>query len=461
MPRLSLREILDATGGGIVSGSANVVEVSATGYAFDTRHLEPGDLFFALKGERRDGHEFVKDASARGAVAAVVATRVTGVPDGFVQIVVPSPLEALQALAAYVRSGLEIPVVAISGSNGKTTTKDMLSAILARRMRVHKSPGNFNNQIGAPLSVLGLQEDHEVLVIELGSNHRGEIKGLCEITRPGIGLITNVGKAHIGCFGSVAEIAREKTDIVRCLEPGGKGVVNADDIEVLSALEGVKVDLVRFGIRETVEFQATDIEPIAGGGISFRVGAVPVSLKGPGIHNVYNAIAAIAASSQFDVSPAEAAEALASLEPVRMKISTHAGLTVIDDSYNANPDSVRAALGVVARYRDSRKVFVLGEMLELGEEAEVLHRQVGSEAASSGIDILIGVGDGAQAAVAEARASGMQEDSAVFFEDKLQAREYLRKVLRSGDVVLVKGSRMVGLEEISDFLRHQFVEGRI
>lgn len=460
MPKLSIDEIVRVVGGRISPGAVPSERLSATGYTFDTRNLAAGDLFFALKGERRDGHAFIADAHARGAVGAIVQRRVGGVPEGFVQIIVPSPLDALQRIAGYVRNDFDIPVVAIGGSNGKTTTKDMLAWILTGSIRVRKSPGNFNNHIGVPFSILALEETDEALIVEVGSNHQGEIRKLCDIARPTIGIVTNVGTAHIGHFGSVEAIASEKTDILRSLGPAGQGVINADDPVLLSALEDVEANLIRFGVAGSAEFRATEIRQ-AGGGVSFTVNDVPMRIAALGVHNVYNATAAVAAASLLGVQAAEAAGRLASFEPIRMKLTTHEGLTLIDDSYNANPDSVRAALAVVCALDNPRKVFVMGEMLELGDDAERLHRQIGSSVASSDIDVFVGIGALTRAAVDEARASGMPPERALYFEDKAKAKEHLGRTLKSHDLVLVKGSRMTGLDEISDFLRREAVEGRI
>jgi UDP-N-acetylmuramoyl-tripeptide--D-alanyl-D-alanine ligase len=459
MPRLSVKEIIGIVNAQTAKAPGPPGDMAATGYAFDTRKLVAGDLFFALKGENRDGHAYVPDACARGAVAAVVEREVSGLPDDFVQIIVPSPLDALQALATDVRQRFKIPVVAISGSNGKTTTKDMLAVILAGSMRVRKSPGNFNNHIGVPLSILALEETDEVLVVEIGSNHRGEIARLCRIAMPVVGVVTNVGCAHIGHFGSVEAIAQEKTDILRGLAPGGRGVINADDMLIRSAVRDIEADLIGFGTSSEAEFRVTDIRQ-AGTGISFIIKDVPVALGVLGIHNAYNAAAAVASASIFGVDPPEAAARLASFQPVRMKMTAHEGLTLIDDSYNANPDSVDAALTAACALENPRKIFVMGEMLELGGDAERFHRKIGSRVAALGIDIFVGIGGFTKAAVEAARSSGMKPDRAVFFDQKSQAKEHLRQTLKAGDLVLVKGSRMAGLDEISEYLRREAVKGR-
>jgi UDP-N-acetylmuramoyl-tripeptide--D-alanyl-D-alanine ligase len=459
MPKLSLQHIGEVTGGRIVGGTADPRLVLVSGYAFDTRDLEDGDLFFALKGDERDGHVFVKEAYARGGVGAVVERPVEDVPATFPQVVVPSSLKSLQALAADVRRRIRIPVVGISGSNGKTTTKEMLAAILSTRMRVHKSPGNFNNHIGVPMSILGLRDGDQVLVVELGSNHRGEIARLSRIASPTVGVLTNVGTAHIGHFGSLREIALEKTDLLRNLAEGGRGVVNGDDETLLGGLEGVKAGITRFGIGEGLEYRATAIETFGARGTRFSLVGTEVRLMAPGIHNVYNAMAAIATAALLDVSPPDAAAALEGFQPVRMRTFTLGGITLIDDTYNANPDSVRAALGLLASYPADRRIFVMGEMLELGEDSSRLHNETG-RAAAPVIDILVGISGETRAAVEGARASGMRPERAVFFETKSEANAYLTATLRPGDAILVKGSHGAALEEVCEHMKQALVEGK-
>jgi UDP-N-acetylmuramoyl-tripeptide--D-alanyl-D-alanine ligase len=460
MPKISLRDIVEATGGSVRGAQNGAGSVAATGYSFDTRTLRAGDLFFALHGGERNGHSFLEHAASKGAVGAVVEEPVSGLPERFPQIVVPSALDALQKLAGWVRDSLDLPIIAISGSNGKTTTKEMLAGILSSKFRVHKSPGNFNNHIGVPMSILGLDPADEVLVMELGSNHRGEIRKLCAVARPTIGVITNVGRAHIGYFGSIEEIAREKTDILRALETGGGGAVNGDDAALMAALDDVDVNLMRFGTGEGVEFQATGIERIAGSGSAFMVSGTRVKLAAPGIHNVYNALAAIAASSLLGISVGGAAGSLERFRSVRMRTFVRGGITVIDDAYNSNPDSVRAALDSLSNMPAERRVFVMGEMLELGSETTDLHREVGRMVAASGIDVLIGIAGHTHDAVGVAREHGMGQDEAFYVKDNQEAKRLLGGMLRAGDVVLVKGSRMTGLDDVCRYLERGIAGGR-
>lgn len=458
MPELSIEDLAGIMDGSIVSGHGAVGETHRGGYAFDSRLLKAGDIFFALKGDSRDGSQFVADAADRGAAAAVVPARVDGLPSEFIQIEVDSPIEALQRLAVHARKSVRVPVVAISGSNGKTTTKEMLAHILSGAMQVHRSPGNFNNHIGVPLTILGAPEDADVIVLELGSNHRGEIAKLARIARPNVGVLTNVGSAHIGFFGSVEAIASEKSDVLRCLESGGTGVVNADDPALAGALADIQSPMLTYAIECEAGFRAEEVRRAEGGHV-FNVAGEEVRLKVPGRHNIYNALAAIAAASLLEVGPGEAARALEGFEPVRVKTISRGSVTIMDDSYNANPDSVRAAADILAGARASRRIFILGEMLELGSESERLHREVGSMLAASGTDILIGIGGQTRSSIEGAISSGMDAGSAVFFKTKAEAKSYVGAMLREGDAVLIKGSRLAGLEEICDFLISA-VEGR-
>jgi UDP-N-acetylmuramoyl-tripeptide--D-alanyl-D-alanine ligase len=460
MPALDIGKIVETTGGRLEPGTPDSRGVLAKDYSIDTRSLKPGDLFLALSGEQRDGHEFVSDAHQRGACGAVVARVVEGLPSGFPQIVVPSPLAALQQLARQVRKELGAKVVAIAGSNGKTTTKEMLAEILASKFKVHRSPANYNNHIGVPLSILKAGPQSQVVVLELGSNHRGEIAALADIAKPDIALVTNIGRAHIGYFGSIRTIAMEKTDVLRGLATGGAGVINADDPAIQAAVKDIEARLVGFGLTEAAAYRATDVRQIDGSGYAFKADGVDFTLRLPGMHNVYNAVGALAAATLMGVAASEASRILERFQPVRMKTLALGQITLIDDCYNANPDSVRAVLDMITGIPARRKVFVMGEMLELGEYAPALHREIGSTVAVSDIDIFFGIGGLTRHAVDAAREAGMARDAALFLETKAEAKSAMRQVLEPGDLVLLKGSRRAGLEDISDFLRQDAVKGR-
>jgi UDP-N-acetylmuramyl pentapeptide synthase len=284
---------------------------------------------------------------------------------------------------------------------------------------------------------------------------------LTRLACPTVGVVTNVGHAHIGFFKDIREIALEKTDVLRFMAPGGKAVVNADDREIAVALEGIEVDAVTFGIEGAADFRATDVTTTASGGMGFRVGSEMVRVKSRGIHNVYNALAAIATASLLGIEVARSGRRLEGFEPVRMRFVKCGGWILIDDTYNANPDSTRAALDLLAVQEGKRRILVLGEMLELGDRSAELHREIGRYAAGKGIDIVAGIGELTAEAVEAAKAAGMEDRQAIFFPGKHEAKAHLSDMLGEGDVVLIKGSRGAGLEEVCAFLRQTALEGKV
>lgn len=450
---LSLAEIVEIVSGKACCAGSEPLERIVSGYAFDSRAVEPGYLFFALRGEARDGHEFVGDACKRGAIGAVVSRRLIGLPEDFVQILVESPLIALQKLAIHVRTNKPVKCVVVTGSNGKTTTKEMIAHVLSSRLSVCKSQGNFNNHIGVPISILSIKPDDQVIVLEMASNHPGEIANLASIAMPDVAVITNVGRAHLGFFGSLENIAREKTDLVRALGVDGVAVVNGDDHNIMRQLEDFDRKMIRFGISDRCDLRAEAIAFDESGNATFSVEGTTFKLSLPGLHSVYNSLAAIAVGRLLGFDLDQLAERLARFEAVRMKRLVAGEIEVIDDTYNSNPDSVKVALNSLAALKAKRRVFVMGEMLELGEFAEGLHREVGNLVASLGIDFLVGIGGLTEVTCQSAIAAGMRPESVRFLHDKEMARAELKSILRKGDKVLVKGSRLTRLDEIIDELK--------
>ncbi len=450
---LSIGNIIEVLEGKVSGGKVDLSQIKVSGYAFDSRRVKAGDLFFALKGEQRDGHDFVEDAWRRGAIGAVVSREISGLPGDFVQIIVDSPLDSLQKLAVHARAASKVKSIAVTGSNGKTTTKEMIAYILSSQLKVCKSEGNFNNHIGVPLSILSISPDDQVLVLEIASNHCGEIAKLASIAMPDVAVVTNVGRAHIGFFGSIEKIALEKTDLVRALNPSGTGVVNGDDDNILAALKGCNRRLVKFGTSDRCDFRAQEITFDESGNVCFEVRGVDFRLKMTGIHSAYNALAAIAVASLFGFDLKECALRLREFETVRMRTFCAGDIEVIDDSYNSNPDSVIAALKSLLTLKGERKVFVMGEMLELGDYSEKLHKEVGEIIARLGVDLLIGIGGLTKLTCQAAIESGMKPESVKFFDGKDDARVQLRSLLRKGDLVLVKGSRLTRLDEIVEDLK--------
>ena len=417
----------------------------------DSRKLARGDLFIALQGERFDGHDFVSKALASGAVAAVVReARVADFTGNL--IAVADPQRALEALATHWRRRFTLPVVTVVGSNGKTTTKEMLAAILREAHgpdRVAATAGNFNNAIGLPLSVLGLREAHRVAVFEIGMNHRGETRELAAVAQPTCTLVTNAQREHQEFMRSVEEVAIEHADAILALPRGGVAVINADDPHASlwrDAARDAAARMIDFGLAADAAVSARIVPGIEGSTLALTTprGAIDVALKVPGRHMVANALGATAAALAVDVPLAAIGRGLAGFRsaPGRLAITeSSSGLRVIDDTYNANPDSVRAAIDVL-KTMPGRKWFALGDMGEVGEYGRAYHEEIGVYAREAGIDRLLAAGALAQIAV-DAFGDGAEHFPSV---EMLGAR--LVEDVRLGDVVLVKGSRFMRMERV-------------
>jgi UDP-N-acetylmuramoyl-tripeptide--D-alanyl-D-alanine ligase len=436
---IELREIARVIG---AAEPAHSFPVSS--WSIDSRTVEPGALFFALRGERHDGHAFVADVLAKGAAAAVVeeAWDTNG------QILrVRDSLEALQKLAGWARADWGGRVIAVTGSAGKTTTKDVIAGLLATAMPVGKTIGNFNNHVGLPLSILRLPQEPRVAVLELGMNHAGEIRDLAKIARPEIAVVTNVGFAHIENFESVEGVAAAKRELVEALPPDGIAVLNADDARVAAFASAHSGRTVTFGTSEAAEVRAERME-YSLDGVQFAVEGVVFRSSLTGRHSVLNLLAGIAIARLFGVGLERLPEAVLPLKPGRMRGErfTHAGITIWNDCYNANPEAMRAMLDVLQTTPARRRIAVLGEMLELGRWAELLHRDVGRYAAESGVTVLVGIRGAARHMVQEAMQAGLAADAAYFFEDPVPAGDLLREIAREGDAILFKGSRGTHVE---------------
>lgn len=420
------------------------------GYSIDSRTIQPGELFFAVKGERLDGHDFVQQALDRGAAAAVVRRdQLACCPAKSVLIPVDDTLIALQTLAACVRRKWGKPVIGITGSAGKTTTKEAVAHILSTRYCVLKSEGNFNNHFGLPLMLLKLQPEHEMAVIEMGMSHAGEITALAKIAQPDVGVVTCVAPVHLEYFDSIAAIARAKYELVTSLLPSGTAVLNSDDEYVSQFGRDFHGKTIYFGLKATAGVRAEDIESLGGSGTRFElvVGGERHAAETPlvGIHNVYNLLAAVAASVDRGISPSQAAAAIGSLKAAdkRGQIEKVGGVTVLNDCYNSNPKALQSMVDALEAMPGSRHIVVAGEMLELGPSAEALHRESGRYMAQRGIDRLVGVRGLAQAMVEAAREKGT---NAEFIATPEEAGDWLARETKDGDVVLLKASRGVKLE---------------
>ena len=423
----------------------------AQGYSIDSRTVGPGQLFFAVKGERLDGHDFVESALERGAVTAVVRRdQLRRYREQARLLAVENTLVALQTLAMAVRKLWGKPLIGVTGSMGKTTTKEAIAHVLSARFRVLKSEGNFNNHFGLPLMLLKLEPEHDVAVIEMGMSHAGEIRALAKIAQPEIGVVTNVAPVHLEFFDSVAGIARAKYELVESLPAGGTAVLNADDEYVSQFGRDFKGKVVMYGTRATADVRAESVRNRGAAGSEFDVviGSVRehATLRLVGEHNILNALAAVAVGLERGLKPSEAVGALANLAPAdkRGEVLRLGNITVINDCYNCNPKALSAMVDALAAMPAQRRIVVAGAMLELGPAGGELHRQVGQRIAEKGIDVLLGVNGPAEAMVEAARLAGMRAEFAATPEE---AGEWLAREARDGDAVLMKASRGVKLEK--------------
>jgi len=449
MDSLSLAQIAAFAGGTIATGDREaMIERVST----DSRTLQTGDLFVPLRGENFDGHKFIEQAVERGAAGAMVENKWSGnAPENFALIRVADTLAGYQTLAANYRASLPIKVIAITGSNGKTSTKDFVAATLARKFRVTKTEANFNNHVGLPQTMLAANRDDEIAVWEIGMNHPGEIAALAKLAAPDVAIITNVGIAHIEFMGSREAIAEEKGALAEAVTANGTLILNAEDAFSDAIAKRTRAKIVLAGI-ENGSVRATDIsQHSTGSEFTILEGAhrCRAQLPVPGIHMVQNAMLAVAAGRVFGLSLEECAVGLAStpLTKARLQIREIDGIQFIDDSYNANPDSMKAALRTLVELdADGRRIAVLGEMGELGAESESGHREVGEAAAALRIDELIAVGAVGAIIARAAEKAGLEKSVAV--NSPQEAAELLEKNATAGDLILIKGSRAARMERV-------------
>lgn len=419
----------------------------------DSRQVQPGDLFFALRGEHRNGHDFVQDALARGAAGLVVERPLEAPPEVAV-FQVSDSLSALQRLAAHWRARHDVRVVGVTGSVGKTTCKEIIAAVLGTRRRVLKSTANLNTEIGLPLTLLELTADHQCSVLEMAMYGPGEIDLLCHIARPQIGVVTNVGPVHLERLGSIAAIAAAKAELVAALPPDGVAVLNGDDPSVAAMASRTKAHVLLYGQSQHCHIRGDDLASHGLEGISFRLTYEGrdrrVEAPLPGRHHLYPALAAAAVGLAEGMTLAEVATALREARPeLRLRVLTASGgATILDDSYNASPQSMLAALDLLAEL-PGRRIALLGEMRELGTAEEEGHRQVGQRAVACA-DLVMVVGERARPLYEAARAQGPAEVR--FLASTQEAAPILREELQPGDYLLVKASRAVALESVVDAL---------
>lgn len=444
----------------------NAGALMATGYSIDSRTVAAGELFFAVRGERHDGHDFVSGSFDRGAVAAVVSrARAASLPDAALAhplLIAEDPLIALQALALHVRRHWGRRVVAITGSAGKTTTKEAVAAALSAKFNVLKSQGNLNNNFGLPLQLLRLMPEHEFAVVEMGMNHAGEIAALARIATPDWGVITNIGSAHIENFADgQAGIARAKFELIEGLPPHGIAFLNCDDAYAAQFGRNFAGRVVYFGAGPCADPQIlSSVEDSDGLHVRIRARERETSftLHLLGAHNASNAVAALAVALEAGVDLDAAISALASLTPgdKRGQILEIGGATILNDSYNSNPEALKSMIRTLAaRPAAGRRILVAGEMLEMGEHGPAMHIECGRAAAQAGLDLVVAVQGNAEHLAAAACAGGVP---AIFLRDAGAAGQWLVENVRPGDVILVKGSRGVHLERAIETLAKQIAD---
>jgi len=467
---LTLREIITVTGGRLIAGSA---EGFVRGVIIDSREAKGGELFFPLQGEKENGHRYIGDALARGAAASLLEKSRLHLfesktfPPGKALIVVEDCLRCLQQIAAYYREKFPLPVVAVTGSNGKTTTKDFIASVLSTRYRVLKTEGNFNNEIGLPLTLLRLQPQHELAVLELGMRALGEIALLSSLCKPCVGVITNIGEAHLELMGSRENISRAKGELLEVMGPGGTAVLNGDDPYLRRMGASFAGKTHYFGYGEASDLRISHSQPDKGG-CSFTA-ILPQGdtetfwIPLPGKHNAYNALAAVALGLHFSLNAAEIKEGLAAavFSAMRMeRIQTRSGFCIINDAYNASPTSMQYALQALREGAGTAlTVAVLGDMFELGTYAAEGHRRTGQWVAYTGIDYLVTVGKQAVLIGEGALAAGMLPGRVWHCAEHAEALNVLHSLPLSGTHILIKGSRGMSMERIADGLLQAYNRG--
>ena len=440
MGRLKLEDIVQATGGTVLCGKSE----KFSGLSIDSRSIREGELFVALKGEHFDGHDFIEAALISGA-GGLVQSHPAKLPPDKTLILVKDTLAALQALARYLRSGMNLPVIGVTGTNGKTTTKELIASVFGQRHKVLKTTGNLNNHIGLPLCLARMEGDEDILVLEMGSNRRGDIKQLCEIALPDFCVVTNVGPAHIEGFGSLEAVRDTDLEILAYAKVAS---VNSDDAFLFEGIRNYSGRLITYGMKNTADVFAKDIM-LGTRGSGFKLcfsdkRKIAVNLQLSGIVNVYNALAAASVANALGAGLDDIKNGLESFGgvPMRLEIKEMFGALVISDVYNANPASMAEALKELVRLKRKRTIAVLGDMLELGGYAEEAHKKLLRLVSELKIDTLIAVGPEMKKAAKEFNGTCYQA------EDSDAARSVLSGICDEGDAILIKGSRGMRMEKV-------------
>ncbi|MDD4953964.1 MAG: UDP-N-acetylmuramoyl-tripeptide--D-alanyl-D-alanine ligase [Candidatus Omnitrophica bacterium] len=449
----TVNEVLKATGGRLVSGDINT---SAQGISIDSRTIKPGEAFIAIKGDNFDGHDFIAQAIQNGAKIIVVDYRLSTIDHrpGVSFVCVKDTTRALGDIASYHRLKYDTPVIIVTGTNGKTTTKEMIAWVLSGKYKVLKNEGTKNNHIGLPMTLLGLRGEHDLVVLEAGTNHPGEIAYLSAIASPNIGIITNIGPGHLEFFKDLKGVFKEKTGLLKYLEAPAIALLNADDALMKKKISGrsAPAAVISFGLKDSGDFLAAKIKNNAGATEFLVNNKSKIKLKTYGRHNVYNALIAIATARLFGMSYNDITRRLSSFEfpPSRFRFIEQDNIKFIDDTYNSNPLSLEQALEALGDIRiKGRKIFMMGDMLELGQEAESFHLQAGKKIIES-CDVFITVGELSGKAAQAAGSAGFDRNNIFSCGSSRQAKEVLFERVRvdRDDIVLVKGSRGMRMEEV-------------
>ncbi|HJU04453.1 MAG TPA: UDP-N-acetylmuramoyl-tripeptide--D-alanyl-D-alanine ligase [Nitrospiraceae bacterium] len=483
-PLFTVEEVVEVTSAHVMTPDSHRLRDKIRRVSTDSRDVRPGDLFVALKGERYDGHEFVDAAFRQGAMGAVVGPGYR-LPTSFpplragssrrphrgppLVLSVHDPLFAYQQLSTHHRNRFDMPVVAVTGSNGKTTTKEMIARVLDERWSVLKTEGNLNNRIGVPQTLLRLTVRHTAAVIEMGVDHKGQTARLTEIVRPTIGVITNIGPDHLEFFGTLGNSAQAKGELLDLMQPDDAVVLNADDAFFDYLASRARCRVISFGLSAKAQVRAADVTPARGRGTAFRLilpgkaRSTPIAIHAFGLHNVENALAAAAVGHLCGLSGASIAAGLSRFRPATMRsqVETHGGIKIINDCYNANPASMNAAIDLLAELgAGGRTIAVLGDMLELGPESSALHHEVGAHLAAKDISFLIACGPLSRALAQGAHDRGMARARIREAADAAEATQVLTSMLRRHDVVLAKASRGMRMEQVVEALRRRLAVRR-
>lgn len=462
MESLALQDVALGCGGRLV-GLAGGIRIQRV--CTDSRLVQVGDLFLALTGERFDAHDYLTEVARKGAAAVVVAEakveRAKGLEAVLGVVAVDDPGTALSRLAAWYRARFQLPVVAIAGSNGKTTTKELLASVLSQRFRTLWSEASFNNDIGVPLTLLNLERGHQAAVLEVGTNHPGELTPLLRLTQPRYGVLTNVGREHLEFFGDLHGVAMEEGALAEFLPAAGRLFINGDCVWTPVIVQRATAGVVTVGLASGRDWRGSNVR-VGEDGVRFDVQSPTMEYSGEyrlrllGRHQVPNALLALAAGAELGVTPEEARRGLAVCPPPKMRLQLweSGGVRVLDDAYNANADSMLAALQTLHDFPCAgRRVAILGDMAELGEHTAPAHREIGRRSAELGIQRLVAVGRFARETTQAAQAAGLAD--VIDFADVTSAAGAVCGLVQSGDVVLLKASRATGLEKLGEALKRR------